>query len=64
MKTSFLCRFNLPHNKRLRQIRNARNFQLKLNFVFTVQWVRLGGRRRSLLNAALAILNKQVEYDF
>lgn len=29
--------------KRLRQIRNAWQFQFKLGFVFTAQWFRLGG---------------------
>ncbi|NOH67068.1 DUF3265 domain-containing protein [Vibrio rotiferianus] len=39
--------------KRLRQIRNAWHFGFALNLVFTAQWFKFGGRRRSLLNAAL-----------
>ncbi|MDN3617181.1 hypothetical protein [Vibrio gallaecicus] len=39
--------------KRLRQIPNTRHFQFKSVLVFTVQWFRVGGRRCSLLNAAL-----------
>lgn len=42
-----------PHTKRLRRIRNAQHFRFALNLVSTAQWFRLGGRRRSLLNAAL-----------
>ncbi|NAZ98689.1 hypothetical protein GL181_20565 [Vibrio toranzoniae] len=39
--------------KRLRQIRNAWHFRFDLNLVFTAQYFRRGGRRCSLLNAAL-----------
>ena len=45
--------WSLPHTKRLRRIRNAQHFRFALNLVSTAQWFRLGGRRRSLLNAAL-----------
>ena len=49
--------------KRLRQIRNARHFRFALNLVFTAQWFRLGGRRCSLLNAALAVQTLQVSNE-
>ncbi len=39
--------------KHLRVIRNAWHFQFKSVLVFTVQWFRVGGKRCSLLNAAL-----------
>ncbi len=38
---------------RLRQIRNARHFRFALNLVITSQWAKSGGKRCSLLNAAL-----------
>ncbi len=41
--------------KRLRQIRNAWRLWFQLSFVFTAQWLGLGAKRCSLLNAALAL---------
>ena len=46
---------------RLRQIRNARHFRFALNLVITSQWAKSGGKRCSLLNAAL-VATKVLEF--